>query len=87
MRTEQARLASAHVTTVRLNAPDPRSVESDALVIGIHSSPDGPRPAAGAEGIDDAIAGGLAATLGALGFGGAAGETAKFPSFGAVGAT
>ncbi|GAA1515310.1 leucyl aminopeptidase [Sphaerisporangium rubeum] len=62
-------------------------MESDALVIGIHSSPDGPRPAAGAEGIDDAIAGGLAATLGALGFGGAAGETAKFPSFGAVAAT
>ncbi|MFC6085435.1 leucyl aminopeptidase [Sphaerisporangium aureirubrum] len=87
MRTEEARLASAYVTTVRLNAPDPRSVESDALVIGVHSSQDGPRPAPGAESLDDAIAGGLSATLGALGFSGHPGETAKFPAFGAVAAT
>ncbi|MDH2424590.1 leucyl aminopeptidase [Sphaerisporangium sp. TRM90804] len=84
MRTGQARLASAYVTTVRLNASDSRSVETDALVVGIHTSPDGPRPAPGAEGLDTALTGGLAATLGALGFSGKAGELVKLPTFGAV---
>ncbi|WP_424534771.1 leucyl aminopeptidase [Sphaerisporangium viridialbum] len=83
MRTGQARLASAYVTTVRLNAFDSGSVETDALVVGINASSDGPRPAPGAESLDTALGGGLSATLSALGFSGKAGEIAKIPTFGA----
>nr|WP_229691203.1 leucyl aminopeptidase [Sphaerisporangium melleum] len=72
------------MTTVRLNASDSGSVETDALVVGINTSPDGPLPAPGAQALDSAITGGLAPTLRALGFSGKAGEIAKFPSFGAV---
>ncbi|MFG1875927.1 leucyl aminopeptidase [Sphaerisporangium sp. NPDC049003] len=86
MRTREARLASAFVTTVRLNAFDLGSVVTDALVVGINASPDGPRPAPGAEALDTALTGGLSATLRALGFSGKAGEIAKFPTFGAVSA-
>ncbi|MGW4639835.1 leucyl aminopeptidase [Sphaerisporangium sp. NPDC004334] len=84
MRTGEARLASAYVTTVRLNASDSGPVETGALVVGINTSPDGPRPAPGAQDLDAAITGGLTPTLQALGFSGKAGEIAKFPSFGAV---
>ncbi|WP_279339245.1 leucyl aminopeptidase [Sphaerisporangium perillae] len=84
MRTRQARLASAYVTTVRLNASDSGSVETDALVVGINTSPDGPRPAPGAQALDGALTGGLAPTLSALGFSGKAGEITKIPTFGAV---
>nr|WP_308250441.1 leucyl aminopeptidase [Sphaerisporangium fuscum] len=72
------------MTTVRLNASDSGSVETDALVVGINTSAEGPRPAPGSEAVDGAITGGLAATLGALGFSGKVGEVAKFPTFGAI---
>ncbi|GII83764.1 putative cytosol aminopeptidase [Sphaerisporangium siamense] len=84
MRTRRAGLASAYVTTVRLNALDSGSVDADALVVGINTSPAGPRPAPGADGVDAALSGGLAATLDALGFTGKAGEIAKIPTFGAL---
>nr|WP_262845994.1 leucyl aminopeptidase [Sphaerisporangium corydalis] len=72
------------MTTVRLNALDSGSVETGALVVGINTSPDGLRPAPGAEDLDAALTGGLAATLTSLGFTGKPGEVAKFPTFGAV---
>ncbi|WP_433255156.1 leucyl aminopeptidase [Streptosporangium sp. CA-135522] len=85
MRTEQARLASGDVTTVRLNSTDNAvSFDTDALVVGVHTGPDGPRPAPGTESVDEALGGRLAATLGAMGVKGRAGEIAKFPTFGAL---
>ncbi|GAA2912894.1 leucyl aminopeptidase [Streptosporangium fragile] len=85
MRTEQARLASAYVTTVRLNPTDNAvSFDTDALVVGVHTGPDGPRPAPGAEGLDEALGGRLAATLGGVGVKGKAGEVSKIPTFGAL---
>jgi leucyl aminopeptidase len=86
MRTEKAQLASAYVTTVRVNASQSVSVETDALVVGIYAAPGGPVAAPGAEALDQALSGGLAATLGALGFSGKAEELAKFPTFGALSA-
>ncbi|GGP78269.1 leucyl aminopeptidase [Streptosporangium pseudovulgare] len=75
------------MTTVRLNSTDNAvSFDTDALVVGVHSSPDGPVPAPGAEGLDDALGGRLAATLGAMGVKGKAGEIAKVPTFGALSA-
>ncbi|MEU9885421.1 leucyl aminopeptidase [Sphaerisporangium sp. NPDC051011] len=87
MRMGHPGLASAFVTTVRLNALDSGSVETEALVVGINASPEGPRPAPGAHDVDAALSGGLAATLGALGFSGKPGEIAKIPTFGALPAT
>ncbi|MBO3745630.1 leucyl aminopeptidase [Streptosporangiaceae bacterium NEAU-GS5] len=84
MRTVKAQLASAYVTTVRVNASQSASVETDALVVGIYATPDGPEAATGAEALDQALSGGLAATLAALGFAGKAEEVAKFPTFGAL---
>ncbi|MDF5758523.1 leucyl aminopeptidase [Spongiactinospora sp. TRM90649] len=84
MRIVRAQLASAYVTTVRLNSTDSVSLDTDALVVGIHSGADGPRPAPGAEGLDTALGGTLAATLAALGAKGTAGETTKIPTFGAL---
>ncbi|MFB9711471.1 leucyl aminopeptidase [Streptosporangium sandarakinum] len=75
------------MTTVRLNSTDNAvSFDTDALVVGVHSSPDGPVPAPGAEGLDDALGGRLAATLDAMGVKGKAGEIAKVPTFGALSA-
>ncbi|MER5324373.1 leucyl aminopeptidase [Streptosporangium roseum] len=87
MRTAQARLASGDVTTVRLNSTDNAvSFDTDALVVGVHTGPDGPRPAPGAESVDEALGGGLAATLLAMGVKGKQGEIAKLPTFGALSA-
>ncbi|RBQ20206.1 leucyl aminopeptidase [Spongiactinospora rosea] len=79
-----AQIASAHVTTVRLNTSDSVSLDTDALVVGIHSGADGPRPAPGAEGLDAALGGTFAATLTALGAKGKAGEITKVPTLGAL---
>nr|WP_239162213.1 leucyl aminopeptidase [Acrocarpospora phusangensis] len=72
------------MTTVRVNASDTVSIETSALVIGIHASPDGPQTAPGADGLDQALGGKLATTLIAMGFTGKAEEIAKFPTFGAL---
>nr|BFE88597.1 hypothetical protein GCM10020093_111980 [Planobispora longispora] len=75
------------MTTVRLNPTDNVvSFDTDALVVGVHSGPDGLRAAPGAEGLDQALGGKLAATLNAMGVKGKAGETAKVPTFGALAA-
>ncbi len=73
------------VTTVRVNSTDNAvSFDTDALVVGIHTGEGGPRPAPGAEGLDEALGGKLAATLDAVGVKGKTGEIAKVPTFGAL---
>ncbi len=84
MITRQPWIASAYVTTVQLTTSGPIDIETDALVVGAHSSPDGPAPAPGAEGVDERLGGRFAATLTALGFAGKAGQIAKIPAFGAL---
>ncbi|MCA2226788.1 leucyl aminopeptidase [Nonomuraea aurantiaca] len=74
------------MTTVRLNSADPVSFDTDALIVGFRSGPEGPRPATGAESLDAAFGGKLAATLTAVGFSGKPGELAKVPVFGAIAA-
>ncbi|WP_445009400.1 leucyl aminopeptidase [Sinosporangium siamense] len=72
------------MTTVRLNTTDPTTIDTGALVIGVHAGPDGIRPAAGAESVDQAFDGKLSATLTAMGLKGVPGEVAKIPTFGAI---
>lgn len=85
MRTAPARLASAYVTTVRLTPTDNAvSFDTDALVVGVHTGPDGLLPAPGAEGLDQALGGRLAATLESVGAKGKPGEISKIPTFGAL---
>ncbi|MEZ0075779.1 leucyl aminopeptidase [Planotetraspora sp. GP83] len=72
------------MTTVRVNASDTVSIETGALVVGIHTSPEGPRTAPGAGDLDQALNGKLAETLTAVGFTGKAEEIAKIPTFGAL---
>ncbi|MEU4534650.1 leucyl aminopeptidase [Streptosporangium sp. NPDC023825] len=85
MRTAPARLASAYVTTVRLTPTDNAvSFDTDALVVGVHTGPDGLLPAPGAEGLDQALGGRLAATLESVGAKGKQGEISKIPTFGAL---
>ncbi|WP_449066054.1 M17 family peptidase N-terminal domain-containing protein, partial [Planomonospora algeriensis] len=73
------------MTTVRLNSSDNVvSFDTEALVVGVHTGPDGLRAAPGAEGLDEALGGRLAATLGAMGVKGKPGEIAKVPTFGAL---
>ncbi|MGR6921725.1 leucyl aminopeptidase [[Actinomadura] parvosata] len=74
------------MTTVRLNSADPVSVDTDALIVGFRPGQDGPVPAVGAESLEAAFGGKLAASLGAVAFTGKAGELAKLPTFGAIAA-
>ncbi|WP_051457879.1 leucyl aminopeptidase [Microbispora sp. ATCC PTA-5024] len=72
------------MTTVRVNASDTVSIETGALIVGVHRSPDGLRTAPGAEGLDQALNGRFADTLSAVGFTGRPEEIAKIPTFGAL---
>ncbi|WP_043638296.1 leucyl aminopeptidase [Nonomuraea candida] len=72
------------MTTVRLNSADPVSLDTDALIVGFRSGQDGPVPAVGAEALDSAFGGRLAASLASVAFTGKAGELAKLPTFGAI---
>ncbi|MFI7442267.1 leucyl aminopeptidase [Nonomuraea indica] len=72
------------MTTVRLNSADPVSFDADALIVGFRSGPDGPQPATGADALDSAFGGKLAASLAAMGFTAKPGEVAKVPAFGAI---
>jgi leucyl aminopeptidase len=58
----------------------PRDAQADVIIIGITQGPDGPAPAPGAESIDDALGGSLAAALAALGATGKPEEVTKIPS-------
>jgi leucyl aminopeptidase len=67
---------------LRSSQASPRDVPADAIVVGVVRGPDGPRPAPGAEDVDDALGGKLAETLAALGATGDAEEVTRIASGG-----
>ncbi|MFD0906082.1 leucyl aminopeptidase [Actinomadura sediminis] len=72
------------MTTISLDSAAPDSLDVDAIVIGVSPGGEGVAPAAGAEALDRALDGRLAAALGALGATGKAGEITRVPTLGAV---
>jgi leucyl aminopeptidase len=74
------------VTTISLQTGPVTSVEADALVIGIYKSGDGLTLAPGAEPVDAALGGDLAALLTTLGATGAADEVTRLATNGSLGA-
>jgi leucyl aminopeptidase len=70
------------VTNLRLGNPEIASFDADAVVIGVVRTDSGVGLAPGAESVDRAFGGGLAAVLTGLGASGEAGEVTKIPSFG-----
>ncbi|MFC7566611.1 leucyl aminopeptidase [Actinomadura namibiensis] len=77
-------LTSDYVTTISLDSAAPNTLDVDAIVIGVAPADSGVTPAAGAEGLDQALDGRLAAALKSLGATGKAGEVTKLPTLGAV---
>ncbi len=67
-------------TTLLTSQAHPRDAQADAIIIGITQGPDGPVPAPGAQDVDAALGGSLAATLAALGATGQAEEITKIAS-------
>jgi leucyl aminopeptidase len=72
------------VTNLRLASPEIASLDVDAVVIGIVSNGPDIGLASGAESVDRAFDGGLAAVLAGLGATGEPGEITKVPTFGKV---
>jgi leucyl aminopeptidase len=72
--------------TLLTSQTSPRHVQADAIVIGVVQGPDGPLPAAGAQDVDQALDGGLAATLSVLGATGRAEEITKIATAGRLAA-
>jgi leucyl aminopeptidase len=72
--------------TLLTSQTSPRDAQADAVIIGVVPGPDGPAPAPGAEDIDQALGGTLAATLGALGATGKAEEITRIASAGQLAA-
>ncbi|MFD5146490.1 leucyl aminopeptidase [Streptomyces sp. NPDC058401] len=68
------------MTALTLSTAGPATLRADALVVGVAKGPKGPVVAAGAEAVDKAYDGKLAAVLEALGASGAEGETTKLPA-------
>jgi leucyl aminopeptidase len=64
----------------------PRDARADAIIIGVVRGSDGPLPAPGAEDVDQALDGGLAATLSVLGATGKAEEVTKIATAGRLAA-
>ncbi len=71
-------------TTLRISNAVPRSVDADAVVIGVIKTADGPALAPGAADLDEALGGGLASTLATLGATGQAEEVTRLPGGGQV---
>ncbi|MGH3069410.1 MAG: leucyl aminopeptidase [Streptosporangiaceae bacterium] len=67
-------------TTLSISTSAPRSIDVDAVVIGVIKGPDGPILAPGAADLDEALGGGLAATLATLGATGQAEEVTRLPA-------
>jgi leucyl aminopeptidase len=67
-------------TTLSLSTSAPRSIDADAVVIGVIKGQDGPLLAPGAADLDEALGGGLAATLATLGVTGQAEEVTRLPA-------
>jgi leucyl aminopeptidase len=74
------------VTRISLKAGPVAAVEADAIVIGVYQGEDGVVLAPGAEPVDEALGGSLAATLKALGATGAADEVTRVPANGSLAA-
>ncbi|MCX4525530.1 MULTISPECIES: leucyl aminopeptidase [unclassified Streptomyces] len=68
------------MTALTLSTAGAATLRADALVVGVSKGPKGPVVAAGAEAVDKAYDGKLAAVLEALGASGAEGETTKLPA-------
>jgi leucyl aminopeptidase len=74
-------------TTISLDSAAPARLDVDALVIGVvptGQDGDGVRPAAGAEGVDEALGGRLTDALRAVGATGKAEEVTRVPTLGAL---
>ena len=71
-------------TTLSISTSAPRSIDADAVVIGVIKGPDGPLLAPGAADLDEALGGGLggdlATTLAILGATGQAEEVTRLPA-------
>ena len=72
------------MTTVSLSSTKPSALKVDAIVVGVAKGPGGVVLAPGAEDVDKAFKGRLAATVEALGGTGAANEVTKLSSLGAT---
>ena len=72
--------------TLLTSQTSPRQVQADAIVIGVVQGPDGPLPAPGAQDVDQALDGSLAATLSVLGATGRAEEVTKIATAGRLAA-
>lgn len=68
------------MTALTLSTAGAATLRADALVVGVAKGPKGPIVAAGAEAVDKAYDGKLAAVLDALGASGAEGEITKLPA-------
>jgi leucyl aminopeptidase len=68
--------------TLLTSQTSPRDVQADAIVIGVVQGPGGALPAPGADDVDQALDGGLAATLSVLGATGRAEEITKIATAG-----
>ncbi len=73
-------------TELHLHDGDPATAAVDAVVVGVRPGDDGPVLAPGAEAVDAAFDGGLAALLAVAGASGRADEVVKVPTRGALGA-
>ncbi|HEY1641065.1 MAG TPA: leucyl aminopeptidase [Streptosporangiaceae bacterium] len=71
-------------TVLQTQEVSPREAQADAVIIGVVPGPDGPVLAPGAQDVDAALGGTLAATLATLGATGAAGEITRLVSGGAL---
>ncbi|MFD8412510.1 leucyl aminopeptidase [Streptomyces sp. NPDC059650] len=68
------------MTALTLSTAGAATLRADALVVGVAKGPKGPVVAPGAEAVDNAYDGKLAAVLDAMGASGAEGETTKLPA-------
>jgi leucyl aminopeptidase len=68
------------VTALTLSTSSAATLRADAVVVGVAKGPKGPELAPGAEAVDKAFDGRLAATLETLGASGAEGEVTKVPA-------
>ena len=74
------------MTSISVSSAAPRSARVDALVVGVTEGRRGPLLVPGAEDLDEAYGGKLAATLAAVGATGKKGEVTKVPTVGAIAA-
>ena len=73
---------SKDAVTISASSASARSLDVDAIVIGVVEGEDGPRAAPGAEQVVEALGGELDATLAVLGATGKVEEVTKLPSGG-----